>query len=230
MSDQLLSTQRSMTHVSSPPPVVLDHAFDAGARKMMAARLKRAIDILGSAGGLIALAPFLLLLSAAIRLESPGASVFRQRRSGYLGATFSIYKFRTMRVVEDGANIVQATRDDERVTPLGRIMRRTSLDELPQLLNVLKGEMSLIGPRPHALAHDEYYASVIPYYDARFKVRPGITGLAQVSGLRGPTEEIATMAARVDKDLEYIRDWSLVLDLRILFKTLVIFTFHPAGY
>ena len=197
---------------------------------MAAARLKRALDLIGSGVGLVLLAPAFLFLILAIRLESPGPAIFRQRRSGYLGATFCIYKFRTMRVVEDGPDIVQASRDDRRITRIGRIMRRTSLDELPQLYNVFWGEMSLIGPRPHALAHDEYYGSIIPLYDARFKVRPGITGLAQVSGLRGPTEEISKMAARVDKDLEYIRDWSLGLDLKILFRTLVIFAFQPAAY
>ncbi len=217
-----------MTQNYASSPIVLDHVFDAVARKMVAARLKRVIDLIGSAVGLILLAPFFLLLIMAIRLESPGPAISKQRRSGYLGATFCIYKFRTMRVVEDGSDVVQASRDDPRITRLGRIMRRTSLDELPQLANVFWGEMSLIGPRPHALTYDEYYGSMIPLYDARFRVRPGITGLAQVSGLRGPTQEISLMAARVDKDLEYIRDWSLGLDLKILFKTLVIFALQPA--
>lgn len=219
-----------MTRPDSASPAAIDQAFDAAARKMVAAKVKRAIDIVGAGIGLVTLAPFLLFLMAAIRIESPGNAIFRQRRSGYLGATFNIYKFRTMRVVEDGPTIVQAKRGDERITGLGRMMRRTSLDELPQLINVLLGEMSLIGPRPHALAHDEYYGAVIADYDARFKVRPGITGLAQVSGLRGPTEEISAMAARVEKDLEYIRSWTLVLDFKILFKTLAIFAFHDAAH
>ena len=225
-----MSSAHVMTQNYASSPIVIDHLFDAAARKMVAARLKRAIDLVGSGVGLILLAPFFLLLIMAIRLESPGPAIFKQRRSGYLGATFFIYKFRTMRVVEDGPDLVQASRDDARITQLGRMMRRTSLDELAQLVNVFLGEMSLIGPRPHALAHDEYYGSMIPLYDARFKVRPGITGLAQVSGLRGPTEEISMMAARVEKDLEYIRDWSLGLDLRILLRTLVIFALQPAAY
>lgn len=218
--------EASATH----PPIVLDPLIQEQGSRVASMRLKRLIDLVGSSLGLLVLAPFFLLIFLAIRLESPGNAIFRQRRSGYLGKTFNIYKFRTMRVTEDGPQIVQATRHDERVTGLGRILRRTSIDELPQLLNVFLGDMSLIGPRPHALAHDEYYGSVIPDYDARFAVRPGITGLAQVSGLRGPTEEIGMMAARVEKDLEYIRTWSLVLDLKILFQTLTIFAFQPEAH
>ncbi len=208
----------------------IDESFEACAARVTSARLKRALDIAGAAIGLVALAPFFILMVLAIRVESRGKAIFRQRRSGYLGATFTIYKFRTMRVEEDGPDIVQARRGDQRISRLGAIMRRTSLDELPQLINVLTGEMSLIGPRPHALAHDEYYASVIPQYEARFKVKPGITGLAQVSGLRGPTEEISAMAARVEKDLEYIRTWSPALDFKILLQTLLIFAFHPVAH
>jgi putative colanic acid biosynthesis UDP-glucose lipid carrier transferase len=135
-----------------------------------------------------------------------------------------------MTVREDGARVVQAVKDDVRITRFGRLMRRTSIDELPQLLNVLIGDMSLVGPRPHALAHDEYYGAVVPGYAARFHAKPGITGLAQVSGLRGQTKTIEEMAARVEKDLEYIRRWTLFSDIKILLLTVVTFLFHPAAY
>ncbi|HEX4740809.1 MAG TPA: sugar transferase [Caulobacteraceae bacterium] len=188
------------------------------------------IDVLGAGFGLLILSPLLLLVSLLIVLESRGWPVFCQRRTGYAGRSFVIYKFRSMRVCEDGPNIVQAVRDDDRITPVGRIIRRTSIDELPQLLNVLKGEMSLVGPRPHALAHDVYYGEQISRYDRRFMAKPGLTGLAQVCGLRGRTEDIADMAARIDKDLEYIEHWSVVLDIKILMRTVLIFAFHPAAY
>jgi putative colanic acid biosynthesis UDP-glucose lipid carrier transferase len=156
--------------------------------------------------------------------------LFRQRRTGYKGAPFVIYKFRSMRVQEDGARVVQAQKDDDRITKVGKLLRRTSVDELPQLFNVLKGEMSLVGPRPHALAHDDYYGECVDGYELRFKAKPGLTGLAQVSGFRGETADIASMAARIDKDLEYIRVWSLLLDIKILIRTIFIFAFHPAAY
>lgn len=192
--------------------------------------LKRTIDVLGAGFGLLILSPLLLLVALLIVLESPGWPVFCQRRTGYAGRSFVIYKFRSMRVCEDGPNIVQAVRDDDRITLIGRMIRRTSIDELPQLLNVLKGEMSLVGPRPHALAHDVYYGEQISRYDRRFMAKPGLTGLAQVCGLRGRTEDIADMAARIDKDLEYIEHWSVVLDIKILMRTVLIFAFHPAAY
>jgi putative colanic acid biosynthesis UDP-glucose lipid carrier transferase len=192
--------------------------------------LKRAVDVLGAGVGLLVLLPLLLFVALLIVLESRGWPVFCQRRTGYGGRSFVIYKFRSMRVCEDGPNIVQAVRDDDRITLVGRIIRRTSIDELPQLLNVLKGEMSLVGPRPHALAHDEYYGEEIPSYGRRFMAKPGLTGLAQVCGLRGRTEDVADMAARIDKDLEYIENWSLALDIKILMRTVLIFAFHPAAY
>ena len=204
--------------------------LDLGAARLARSNLKRLLDIVGALAGLLVLSPLLVLVAVLIILESPGSPIFRQRRSGYRGAPFVIYKFRTMRVVEDGPNVVQARRADHRVTMVGGLLRRTSVDELPQLLNVLKGEMSLVGPRPHAVVHDEYYGGLIGDYDGRFKAKPGLTGLAQVSGLRGPTPDVATMAARIEKDLDYIRDWSILLDLRILFQTGLIFAFHPAAY
>jgi putative colanic acid biosynthesis UDP-glucose lipid carrier transferase len=204
--------------------------LDLGAERLARSNLKRLLDIFGALAGLMVLAPLLLLVAVLIVLESPGSPIFRQRRSGYRGAPFVIYKFRTMRVAEDGPNVVQARREDSRVTLVGSLLRRTSVDELPQLLNVLKGEMSLVGPRPHALAHDDYYGARITEYQGRFRAKPGLTGLAQVSGLRGPTPDVATMAARIEKDLDYIREWSILLDLRILCQTGLIFAFHPAAY
>ncbi len=204
--------------------------LELGAVRLAHSNLKRLLDILGALAGLLILAPLLVLVAILIVIESPGSPIFRQRRSGYRGAPFVIYKFRTMHVVEDGPNVVQARRADHRVTVVGGLLRRTSVDELPQLVNVLKGEMSLVGPRPHALVHDEYYGGLINDYDGRFKTKPGLTGLAQVSGLRGPTPDVATMAARIEKDLDYIRDWSIFLDLRILLQTGLIFAFHPAAY
>jgi putative colanic acid biosynthesis UDP-glucose lipid carrier transferase len=205
-------------------------AVDPSLRRAACDPIKRLIDIVGAGLGLIVLSPLLLMVAAAIMLESPGLPVFCQRRTGYRGRTFVIYKFRSMRVCEDGANIVQAVRDDDRITNVGRLLRRSSIDELPQLVNVVKGEMSLVGPRPHALAHDTYYGEQIAGYDHRFMAKPGLTGLAQVCGLRGRTEDVASMAARIEKDLEYISSWSLFLDIKILFRTVLIFAFHPAAY
>ncbi|MBV8683429.1 MAG: sugar transferase [Caulobacteraceae bacterium] len=205
-------------------------AIEPGIRRVAADPLKRTIDILGAGIGLLLLSPLLLTVALLIVLESRGWPVFCQRRTGYAGRSFVIYKFRSMRVCEDGPTIVQAVRDDDRITVVGRIIRRTSIDELPQLLNVLKGEMSLVGPRPHALAHDSYYGELVPGYDRRFMTKPGLTGLAQVCGLRGRTEDVADMAARIEKDLEYIENWSLLLDIKILLRTLLIFAFHPAAY
>ncbi len=204
--------------------------FQAGAARIAGSRFKRAFDIVGSLVGLIVLSPLLVLVAAVISIESPGNPLFRQRRSGFAGAPFVIYKFRTMRVSEDGTDVVQAQREDERITRFGLLLRRTSVDELPQLLNVLKGDMSLVGPRPHALVHDNDYGACIDGYGLRFQTKPGITGLAQVSGLRGPTPDVASMAARVEKDLEYIRSWSMILDVSIVVRTAGIFAFHPSAY
>jgi putative colanic acid biosynthesis UDP-glucose lipid carrier transferase len=204
--------------------------LDLGAARLAKSNLKRLLDIFGALAGLMILAPLLVVVALLVMLESRGSPIFRQRRSGYRGAPFVIYKFRTMRVLEDGPNVVQARRLDDRITKVGALLRRTSVDELPQLLNVLKGEMSLVGPRPHALAHDEYYGGLISEYDGRFKTKPGLTGLAQVSGLRGQTPDVAAMAARIEKDLDYIRNWSILLDVRILLQTALIFAFHPAAY
>jgi putative colanic acid biosysnthesis UDP-glucose lipid carrier transferase len=184
--------------------------------------LKRFSDIVVSASALAILWPAILLIAILVRLDSPGPAIFRQRRYGLDGAEIIIYKFRSMRVAEDTGVIHQARRDDARVTPIGAVLRKTSLDELPQLFNVLKGQMSLVGPRPHAVAHNELYRKAIKGYMVRHKVRPGITGWAQVNGLRGETETIDKMEARVRYDLDYLRNWSLGLDLHILLKTVAI--------
>jgi len=196
------------------------HDLKRGAAGSNASSLKRLIDVLGATLGLIALAPFLLLVGILIKLDSPGPVLFRQRRTGRGGVPFVIYKLRTMTVAEDGPRVAQATVGDPRVTKLGAFLRRSCIDELPQLINVLKGEMSLIGPRPHAIAHDAYYGQLLEDYPSRFLVRPGLSGLAQVSGYRGSTPQLHLMASRVELDLAYIRRWSLSLDIRLLVKTL----------
>lgn len=186
----------------------------------MEAVLKRAMDIVISGFGLLLLSPLLLLVAAAVKLTSRGPVLFRQRRYGLDGEEIVVYKFRSMRVCEDGAVVTQATKQDPRVTRVGAFLRKTSIDELPQLLNVIQGKMSLVGPRPHAIAHNELYRKLINGYMIRHKVRPGITGLAQVNGLRGETETLEKMSERVRYDLEYLRHWSPWMDIKILFRTL----------
>jgi putative colanic acid biosysnthesis UDP-glucose lipid carrier transferase len=166
------------------------------------------------------LSPLLILVAAAVKFTSTGPALFRQRRYGLNGEEILVYKFRSMITTEDGEQVKQATRGDPRVTPVGRFIRKTSIDELPQLFNVLQGTMSLVGPRPHAVAHNEMYRKLISGYMIRHKVRPGITGLAQVNGMRGETETLDKMSERVRYDLEYLRYWSPWLDLKIIFKTL----------
>ncbi len=211
-------------------PASIPVALDAGGARLRASRLKRLFDVLAASFGLIFLAPVLILVAVIIRLETPGPVLFRQRRTGRGGAVFHMYKFRTMYGTEDGATIVQATRDDPRITRFGAFLRRASIDELPQLLNVLKNDMSLIGPRPHAVAHDILYGELIEDYRLRFLAKPGITGLAQVSGYRGATPDSDAMARRVALDLQYITDWSLALDLRVLLRTFLGGPFHPAAF
>ncbi|RRN62204.1 sugar transferase [Caulobacter sp. 602-1] len=181
--------------------------------------LKRAMDILVAGGALLFFAPLLALVAILIKLESPGPVLFRQSRGGLNGQAFTIFKFRSMRCQENGSKVVQAKRDDDRITTLGKIIRKTSIDELPQLINVLRGDMSIVGPRPHALAHDAQYGALIDNYHLRFRARPGLTGLAQIKGLRGGTNAIEAMAARVDADNEYIERWSVGEDVRILLMT-----------
>ena len=164
-------------------------------------------------------APLWIAIACAIKLESPGPVFFRQRRRGRYQTTIEMLKFRTMTVMENGDVIRQAVPGDARVTRVGRLLRRTSLDELPQLINVLKGEMSVVGPRPHAIAHDEEFSRMLEIYPNRHQMRPGMTGLAQVTGLRGSTAAPGSIEARVEADMTYIANWSLWLDIKILCQT-----------
>jgi len=180
---------------------------------------KRVLDIACCVALLPVLIPVMLGIAALVWASSPGPVIFRQRRYGLDGRQIIVYKFRTMTVIEDGSQVTQVTRDDARVTPIGRVLRRYSLDELPQLINVLQGRMSLVGPRPHAVAHNEQYRKLVKGYMLRHKVFPGITGLAQINGCRGETAKIEQMEARVEYDLQYLRHWSLFLDVEILVTT-----------
>lgn len=181
--------------------------------------VKRGFDLVFATVALVISSPVLLATVVAIKLDSPGPVIFRQRRRGFGGETFTIFKFRSMTVLEDGDRVRQATKDDDRVTRVGRVLRKTSLDELPQIVNVLLGHMSLVGPRPHALAHDDSYGRLLSDYAYRHHVKPGITGWAQVNGLRGETSTLDLMSERVKFDLWYINHWSAWLDLWILFRT-----------
>jgi putative colanic acid biosynthesis UDP-glucose lipid carrier transferase len=167
---------------------------------------------------IIALSPILLIIALAVKINSPGPVFFKQDRHGWNGKVIKVWKFRSMRVHDD-RDVKQASRNDSRITAVGRFIRRTSLDELPQLFNVLQGHMALVGPRPHAVAHNNYYSGKILAYMARHRIKPGITGLAQISGCRGETDTIDKMQKRVEIDLQYINSWSLWLDLKILVKT-----------
>ncbi len=181
--------------------------------------IKRSSDIVLSVLIIALVSPLLLLIALSVKLSSPEPVIFRQRRYGLDGREIIVYKFRTMKVMEDGAAIRQASKNDPRVTRLGALLRRTSMDELPQFFNVLQGRMSIVGPRPHAVAHNEMYRKLIKGYMLRHKVRPGITGWAQVNGYRGETETLDKMKGRIDLDLDYLRNWSLRLDLLIIAKT-----------
>jgi putative colanic acid biosynthesis UDP-glucose lipid carrier transferase len=181
--------------------------------------VKRASDLLLASVILLLLAPLMLVIALAVKFTSPGPVIFRQRRYGLYGEKIIVYKFRSMTVAEDGDKVVQASKNDQRVTSIGGFLRRTSLDELPQFINVLQGRMSLVGPRPHAVAHNEQYRKLIKGYMLRHKVKPGITGWAQVNGLRGETATLDKMEARIQYDLDYLRNWSLWLDLWIILKT-----------
>lgn len=192
--------------------------------------IKRASDIVLSLLILALISPLLLLIAVAIKLDSPGPTIFKQRRYGLDGEEILVYKFRSMRVCEDGDTIQQAQKNDSRVTRIGAFLRRNSLDELPQFVNVLQGRMSIVGPRPHAVAHNEIYRNLIKGYMIRHKVKPGITGWAQVNGYRGETRTLDKMQARIDHDLDYLRNWSLRLDLHIILKTVLIVLRDRAAY
>jgi putative colanic acid biosysnthesis UDP-glucose lipid carrier transferase len=184
--------------------------------------IKRASDIIFSIIILILISPILLAIAIGVKLSSKGPILFMQRRYGLDAEEILVYKFRSMTVTENGDHVKQATKDDSRITPFGRFIRRTSLDELPQFINVLQGRMSIVGPRPHAVAHNEMYRKVIKGYMIRHKVKPGITGWAQVNGLRGETDTVEKMEARIQYDLDYLRQWSIALDTRIILRTVLL--------
>lgn len=192
--------------------------------------VKRSFDIVVAAGLLLLFLPMLALSALAIRLESPGPALYRQRRTGLWGRPFTIYKLRTMVNAERSHQVRQASKGDSRVTRVGAFLRKQSLDELPQLINVLKGDMSIVGPRPHALKHDDQYSAVLPAYAQRFRTKPGLTGLAQVSGLRGEITNLDVMAARIAQDNAYIERWSFLLDLQILLRTVPLLIRDPQAY
>lgn len=193
-----------------------DH-FDLAADQ--AGGAKRTLDVAVALALVLFLAPLLVVVSLAVAIDSRGPLLFRQRRTGLNGQIFGILKFRSMHVMEDGATIVQASEHDARITRVGRVLRKLSLDELPQLFNVIAGDMSLVGPRPHAVAHDDYYGAAISNYAVRQKVKPGITGWAQVNGARGATPTLDVMQRRVDLDAWYVAHAGLTLDLKILVLT-----------
>ena len=182
--------------------------------------VKRGSDIVLASLILVLISPLMLALAIGVKMSSPGPVIFRQRRNGLDGSEIVVYKFRSMTTLDNGPVVRQASRDDARITPFGRFIRRASLDELPQFINVLQGRMSIVGPRPHAVAHNEEYRQLIRAYMVRHKVKPGITGWAQVNGHRGETDTIDKMKARVEYDLEYLRNWSLGLDLQIIVRTI----------
>ncbi|MEZ5728854.1 MAG: undecaprenyl-phosphate glucose phosphotransferase [Burkholderiaceae bacterium] len=192
--------------------------------------VKRLSDLIIATAAVIVTAPVMLAIALGIKLTMPGPVLFRQRRYGLDGQEITVWKFRSMKVAEDGAVVKQATRDDDRITPFGRFLRRSSLDELPQFFNVLQGRMSVVGPRPHAVAHNESYRKLIKGYMIRHKVKPGITGLAQINGARGETETIEKMELRIKYDLEYLRNWSLRLDIAIIFRTVLQAFRDPNAY
>jgi Undecaprenyl-phosphate glucose phosphotransferase len=201
----------------------------------VALEMKRAIDIFIAGTALVCVSPLLVALAAAVKLSSPGPVFFRQPRGGVNGSTFQMLKFRSMVVgaanqTDANGKEQQAQKHDQRITPVGRFIRRTSLDELPQLLNILRGDMSLVGPRPHAMSHNSYYADLVDRYTSRHKMLPGLTGWAQVNGLRGETETLEQMAQRVEYDIWYAENWSLGLDLKILFLTPLVLLFQKKAY
>ena len=184
--------------------------------------LKRALDMSISLVGVVLVSPILFICALLVKFTSPGPVFFRQKRYGLDGKEILVWKFRSMSTCDNGPIVKQATKDDPRITPVGAILRKTSLDELPQLFNVILGSMSLVGPRPHANAHNEHFRKLIRGYMMRHKVKPGITGLAQVEGSRGETDTIEKMEARISLDHRYIRDWSIWMDIKILFKTIFV--------
>ena len=209
--------QARMDNIGGTPLVALCETPFSGLNGI----IKRLSDIIFSAVILVLISPILLIIALAVKLTSPGPVLFAQKRYGLDGEEIIVYKFRSMTVCENGDTIKQATRNDARITRLGAILRKYSLDELPQFINVLQGRMSTVGPRPHAVAHNEMYRGMIKGYMMRHKVKPGITGWAQVNGCRGETDKVEKMQKRIEYDLDYLRNWSLGLDALIIFKTVV---------
>jgi undecaprenyl-phosphate galactose phosphotransferase/putative colanic acid biosynthesis UDP-glucose lipid carrier transferase len=218
-----LLPDRQIRHLVSNPAFSVRRSFAIEVQRAPLSRLeqaaKRGLDIVGAGLGILLLSPLMLLTAVAIKLDTKGPVFFLQKRTGFNAKQFTIFKFRTMSVMEDGAEVVQAERNDPRVSTLGALLRATSIDELPQLFNVMLGNMSLVGPRPHAVAHDSYYGGQLSDYAFRHHVKPGITGWAQIHGARGRTAEVGSMKRRLDFDLWYISNWSFALDLLILFRT-----------
>ena len=192
--------------------------------------VKRVSDLVLASIILVLISPLLLAIAIGVKLSSPGPVIFKQRRNGLDGGEITVYKFRSMTTQDNGSVVEQATKGDARITPFGALLRRTSLDELPQFFNVLQGRMSIVGPRPHAVAHNELYRELIRAYMVRHKVKPGITGWAQVNGMRGETDTVEKMKARVEYDLEYLRNWSLGLDLQIIVRTIRVVFFDRNAY
>jgi len=192
--------------------------------------IKRLSDVVLSVVILVLISPVLAAVALGVKFSSPGPIIFKQRRTGLDSEVINVYKFRSMTVEENGTHVLQATRNDPRVTKFGAFIRKTSLDELPQFVNVLQGRMSIVGPRPHAVAHNEQYRKIVKAYMARHKVKPGITGWAQVNGLRGETDTVDKMARRVEYDLEYLRNWSIGLDLLIIVRTAKLMLFDRGAY
>jgi putative colanic acid biosysnthesis UDP-glucose lipid carrier transferase len=224
MTDVAARLERPVTAADPGRPVAIESAA------VGTSAAKRALDIVLALFALLLFLPLMATVALAIKLESGGPVIFRQRRTGHQGRVFTILKFRTMTVAEDCAEVRQATKGDQRVTAVGALLRKLSLDELPQIINVLRGDMSMVGPRPHALAHDQQYGALIPTYDARFRAKPGLTGLAQINGLRGEIREPADMRERVAADNTYIETWSLALDIAILARTAVVIFRDPHAY
>ncbi len=210
--------QARFDNVGGMPVIAICETPFTGLNSMV----KRTSDIVLALVIQIMLLPLMLIIAVAVKLTSPGPVIFRQRRYGLYGEEIIVYKFRSMSSVDDGATIIQAQKNDARVTPIGAFLRRSSLDELPQFINVLQGRMSIVGPRPHAVAHNEQYRKLIKGYMLRHKVKPGITGWAQVNGMRGETDTLGKMEARIQYDLDYLRSWSLWLDLWIILRTVLV--------
>jgi putative colanic acid biosysnthesis UDP-glucose lipid carrier transferase len=218
--------QGRLQDMNGVPVVGLQETPFTGTNRLV----KRVSDVVLASLILLLITPVLLAIAIGVKLSSPGPVIFRQRRNGLDGEEIIVYKFRSMRAQDNGPVVVQATKDDPRITPFGAFIRRTSLDELPQFVNVLQGRMSIVGPRPHAVAHNEQYRQIIKAYMVRHKVKPGITGWAQVNGHRGETDTLEKMQARVEYDLEYLRNWSLGLDLQIIARTVKLVFFDRNAY